>query len=128
MTAAVLFSFLAGCVLGVWTSTALTATLSRRGAVCPAAPLENSRAGLARSGGGGSARQNRRGCRVQSKRSMLTTLQQDAVSALMNQGASFGVAEGAVLAATAKGHGQSFDEVFRVALALVNAARKGAAC
>lgn len=119
---AVLVSFAAGCILGVWISTALTATLARQGAVCPAAPVEkNPRAALASSG---EARSTKRPRLVQSRRSMLSTIQQEAISALMNLGASFRDAEGAVLAATSKTPGQGFDEVFRVAVVLLQKARR----
>lgn len=124
MIVAVLVSFAAGCVLGVWISTALTATFARHGAVCHAAPVEKKpRAGPA---GPGEGRPRPR--LVQSRR-MLTTVQQEAVSALMNLGANFRDAEGAVLAATAELPGQGFDEVFRVAVVLLNArkARKATA-
>lgn len=131
MIVAVLVSFAAGCVLGVWISTALTATLSRAGAVCPAAPLEKTSSSWHRRERRGRIppRQKRRGAlAVQFNRSMLDTVQQEVVSALMNLGVKFGEAEGAVLAATARGTGQSFDEVFRVAVALAQAkGRKAAA-
>lgn len=123
IVAVVLVSFAAGCVLGVWISTALTATFARHGAVCHAAPVEKKpRAGPA---GPGEGRPRPR--LVQSRR-MLTTVQQEAVSALMNLGANFRDAEGAVLAATSQIPGQGFDEVFRVAVVLLNArkARKAA--
>lgn len=127
IVAVVLVSFAAGCVLGVWISTALTATFARHGAVCHAAPVEKKpRAGPA-GPGEGTWRGRPRPRLVQSRR-MLMTVQQEAVSALMNLGANFRDAEGAVLAATAELPGQGFDEVFRVAVVLLNAkkARKAA--
>lgn len=60
---------------------------------------------------------------------MLSTVQQDAVSALVHLGATFREAERAVLAATAQAKGQGFDEVFRVASMLLQArAGKAATC
>lgn len=124
MIVAILVSFAAGCVLGVWISTALTATFARHGAVCHAAPVEKK----PRAGPAGTGEVRSRPRLVQSRR-MLTTVQQEAVSALMNLGANFRDAEGAVLAATAELPGQGFDEVFRVAVVLLNArkARKATA-
>jgi hypothetical protein len=69
------------------------------GALCPGAPAEPRRRGK-----------------------MLNTVEQEVLSALMNLGAPFRAAAGAVRAAADGCGGQAFDELFRLALAVL---RKG---
>lgn len=54
---------------------------------------------------------------------MLSTTQQEVLSALINLGVSFGRAEEAVHAAAKEHGGESFDELFRVCLSLLNAGK-----
>jgi len=54
---------------------------------------------------------------------VLPTTQQEVLSALINLGVSFGKAEEAVHAAAKEHGGESFDEMFRTALSLLNAGK-----
>jgi hypothetical protein len=79
------------------------------GALCPGAPAEPIR---------DHPRSRGRGCKV-SSRQMLSTVQQEVLSGLMHLGAPFRDAEAAVRAASDGHAGQGFDELFRLALALL---------
>lgn len=68
-----------------------------------------------------SAARNKDNRSVVQSREMLPSVQQDVLSALINLKVPFAHAEEAVHAAAKEHSGQSFDELFRVALAQVNA-------
>lgn len=126
------FEFGAGVVAGALASLFLiSASVSRHGhgsqvAAGAGSPAEQStNKGRIPPSIAGSGRSQRKPGRLQSRRAVLSSVQQEVVSALVNQGARFAEAEAAVFAAAAGGAGQSFDQLFRLAIAILNAPRRG---